>query len=162
LLSLLFLSFHCPSFFELWYAHLVNNHSLAQDFGKILWAYDTTCIYELANTNFKEKKQPFFCGSVYSERLIQSFLFPVHRVCIIIYLYVVRYIFVNMCVLIKKINVLYFVYHCLSCCLYYFCHSIVPPSSNYGMLIWWINIHLFSIFVKSCERIKNTKYYTEN
>ena len=50
LLSLLFLSFHCPSFFELWYAHLVNNHSLAQDFGKILWAYDTTCIYELDNT----------------------------------------------------------------------------------------------------------------
>jgi hypothetical protein len=43
---------------------------------------------------------------VYSERLIQSFLFPVHRVCIIIYLYVVRYIFVNMCMIIKKITVL--------------------------------------------------------
>ena len=51
------------------------------------------------------RKRPFFCGSVYSERIIQSFLFPVHRVCIIIYLYVVRYTFVNMCVLIKKINV---------------------------------------------------------
>jgi hypothetical protein len=133
-----------------------------------------------------KKKRPFFGCSVYSERLIQSFLFPVHRVCIIIYLYVVRYIFVNMCVLIKKINVLanslivsyaHQILHNTEQVNDYSPneHAIIRRRTDNGMttiikttrqtMIHKIQHRKLKIgqhILHSKPRIKNTKYYTEN